>query len=320
MRLLAIDHTTLTLPETQPLWSRFRSHRGKKGLGPVAVEFACLFHLVSRAPFFYTLAKSATSDHQLIQNLIRRIRKADLILIDNGFYGLKTFLAIRRRGAHFLVPAKVTHRPQVLQKLGDDDYLCRLQSGAQTLVVRVIYVEQKGFRRRRLVTSLLDPQAFPTQEFGDLYHLRWGVETFYRDFKHTLQATHWHCRTPRTFEQELLAHLITVCLIRSVMLQAAQQAKQGVARLSFSRALTHIRVFFRRLPRLSLQHWGALFAQLVQTCADFLTRSKPGRSFSRDRQEIRRNARRKSRKRHQLFRPAPALWQTRQVLGDTLLP
>ena len=40
-----------------------------------------------------------------------------------------------------------------------------------------------GFRRRRLVTSLLDPDRFPASELARLYHLRWDIETFYTEEK-----------------------------------------------------------------------------------------------------------------------------------------
>lgn len=290
MRLLAIDHTTLTLPESGPLWRRFRSHRGKKGLGPVAVELACIFHLASCAPVAYTLGRAATSDHQLITRLIGRLRRRDLVLIDNGFYYLQTFLKIRQRRAHFLIPAKRTHRPRVLRQLGPSDYLCRIQSDQQTLPVRVLYVQRPGFRRRRLVTSLLDPEAFPAAEFSDLYHRRWQVETFFRDFKHTLKVTHWHCRHPQSFEQELLVHLLAVCLVRRVMLQAAASVRLQVDRLSFARCLVHLRLFFRHLvaPGACFQ---SLLAQLIRLCAGFRISVQPGRSFPRDRQHYRKKAR-----------------------------
>lgn len=320
LRLLAIDHTTLTLPESTPLWKRFKSHRGKKGLGPVAVEFACVFHLFSQAPFFYTIAKAATSDHKLIKRLIRRLRKADLILIDNGFYYLQTFLKIRKRGAHFLIPARTSHRPKVIKTLGGGDYLCRIISGEQSLIVRVIYIERKGFRRRRLVTSLLEPSAFPSADFSQLYHLRWGVETFYRDFKHTLQATHWHCRTPAAFERELAVHLITVCLVRKIMLEAALKARVQVRELSFARSLTEARVFFRRLCRLTDHR--QLYVQLVDICVTLRIVIKPGRRFSRDRQEYRRNARGIKPKRRGATLPAASASDPgRQVRSDNhLLP
>jgi hypothetical protein len=291
LRLLAIDHTTLTLPETPALWKRFRSHRGQQGLGPVAAEFACVFHVLTRAPFFYTIAAAATSDHDLIPKLVSCLRKGDLVLIDNGFYSLKTFLSLGRQGVHFLIPSKTTHRPKVLRQLGPSDYLCRIQSGRDTLVVRVVYVEQPGFRRRRLVTSLLDLTLFPAAEFPALYHLRWGIETFYRDLKSTLRITHWHCRTPATFEQELVVHLIVVCLIRRVMLEAAAQAQVSPARLSFARCLARIRIFFRRLPQLLVPELPSLQAALVHTCAALRLSFRPGRRFSRNPQEYRRKAR-----------------------------
>lgn len=314
----------MALPETRALWKRFQAHRGQQGLGPIAVEFACLFHLASRAPFRFTLARSATSDHRLIQKLLPGLRKGDLLLIDSGFYFWTTFWRIRKRGAHFLIPAKTSHRPCVIRKLAAGDYLCRLTRGDQSLVVRVCYVERPGFRRRRLVTSLLDAEQFPASQLAGLYHWRWGVETFYRDFKHTLQATHWHCRTPTTFEQELILHLITVCLIRIAMREAARQIGVPVAQLSFARCLTQIRLFFRRLGRRPTAHWPALYADLIHACTTFLVAIKPGRRFSRDRQQYRRKARGfppqcGSRK---PLAPAPVLAPARGHLrwDNTLLP
>jgi hypothetical protein len=71
----------------------------------------------------------------------------------------------------------------------------------------VLFVYRKGFRRRRLVTSLLDPILFPASELANIYHMRWDIETFYRDFKHTMRTTSWHCATPTTFHQELLVYV-----------------------------------------------------------------------------------------------------------------
>jgi hypothetical protein len=104
--------------------------------------------------------------------------------------------------------------------------------------VRVVFVYRDGFRRRRLVTSLLDPDRFPAAELARLYPLRWDIETFYRDFKHALRATSWHCQTPNSFHQERLMHLIALCLIRLAMLEASCLIHVSVGQISFARALT----------------------------------------------------------------------------------
>jgi IS4 transposase len=77
--------------------------------------------------------------------------------------------------------------------------------------------------------------SFPASEIAQLYHVRWDIETFYRDFKHTLRATSWHCHTPTTFHQELLVHMIALCLIRIAMFDASQLKNAPISKFSFSR-------------------------------------------------------------------------------------
>ena len=146
-------------------------------MGPIAVELCCLFDLVSRAPLRFVFDKVCTSEHKLILKLIRALKKGDLLLIDSGFYYCATFIKILARKAHFLIPAKSNNRPKVLRTLGQSDYLCQIKDSHDhtTLIVRVLFVYRKGFRRRRLVTSLLDPIVFPASELAKLYHMRWDI-------------------------------------------------------------------------------------------------------------------------------------------------
>ena len=294
LRLIAGDKTTLALPESQSLWKCFGAHSGQQGLGPISVEFCCLFDLLSRAPLRFVYDKACTSEHKLIDKLIQGIKKGDLILLDNGFYYSATFIKILLRHAHFLIPAKKTLRPQVLRILGEGDYLCQIKDydNNTNLTVRVVFVYRKGFRRRRLVTSLLDPILFPASELAHLYHMRWDIETFYRDFKHTLRATSWHCRTPTSFHQELLIHMIALCLIRIAMLQAGRLANLSVGQLSFTRALTETRLFLKiLLSTAELLLWPSIWTEFVQCCSRHRVRFKPDRQFPRDRQQYRRKSR-----------------------------
>ncbi len=204
------------------------------------------------------------------------------------------------RKAHFLIPAKSNNRPKVLRNLGPSDYLCQIKDShdQSTLIVRVLFVYRKGFRRRRLVTSLLDPIMYPASELANLYHMRWDIETFYRDFKHTMKAICWHCRSPITFQQELLMHMIVVCLIRIAMLEASQLAKVPVGRLSFARALTETRLFLQLILSASQSNcWTSIWTAFVKCCAKYLVKIKPNRQFPRDRQEYRRKSRGLERKR-----------------------
>jgi hypothetical protein len=294
LRLLAGDKTTLALPESHSLWKCFGSHKGQQGLGAIAVELCCLFDLISRAPLHFVYGKARTSEHKLIDKLIHSLKKGDLLLLDAGFYYCATFIKILGRHAHFIIPAKKTVRPQVLRPLGQGDYLCQIKdyNNNTTLTVRVLFVHRNGFRRRRLVTSLLDPSLFPPSELARLYHMRWDIETFYRDFKHTLRATSWHCHTPTSFHQELLMHMIALCLIRIAMLEATHLTNLSVCQLSFARALTETRLFLKLLLTTADRLlWPDLWQPFVHCCARHRVKFKPGRQFPRDRQQYRKKSR-----------------------------
>jgi Transposase DDE domain len=295
LRLLAADKTTLTLPDSRPLWECFGAHKGSQGLGPVAVELCCLFDVASRAPLRFVYGKVCTSEHKLIRKLIEHLKKGDLLLLDSGFYYCATFLKILLRHAHFIIPSREGMRPKVQQKLAEGDYLCEIKDSHKkkaTLTVRVVFVHRNGFRRRRLVTSLLDPDLFPASELARLYHMRWDIETFYRDFKQTLRATSWHCHTPSSFHQEIMVHMIALCLIRIVMFEAGRLKNLSVAQLSFARALTETRLFLKLIMSAGDEClWSSIRAEYVQCCARHRVDSRPGRQFSRDRQEYRRKSR-----------------------------
>lgn len=294
LRLLAGDKTTLALPESLPLWQCFGAHKGQQGLGPIAVELCCLFDLISRAPLRFVYDKAFTSEHKLVPKLIQHLKKGDLLLLDSGFYYCATFTKILLRNAHFIIPATKNMRPQVLRTLGEGDYLCQVKhyEDKTTLTLRVLFVHRNGFRRRRLVTSLLEPTQFPASELARLYHMRWDIETFYRDFKHTLHATSWHSHTPNSFHQELLVHMIAICLIRIAMLEAGRLANVTVGQISFARALTETRLFLKLLlTTTQILLWPSLWRAFVQCCARHRVQFKPDRQFPRDRQQYRRKSR-----------------------------
>jgi hypothetical protein len=242
----------------------------------------------------FVYSKSATSGHKLIPKLICHLKKGDLLLLDSGFYSCATISKIMARSANLIIPLKENQRPKVLRILGESDYLCQIQDSynKKTINVRVVFVHRNGFRRRRLVTSLLDHIQFPSSELARLYHMRWDIETFYRDFKCTLRATSWHCQTPQTFHQELLVHMIVCCLIRTAMLEGSRLHTLSIRQLSFTRALTETRLFLKKLLADSeLCPWASMWVIHVQCCARYRVKNKPDRQFPRDQQEYRRKSR-----------------------------
>jgi hypothetical protein len=136
-----------------------------------------------------------------------------------------------------------------------------------------------------------------------------------------MQATSWHCRTPTSFHQELLVHMIVVGLIRITMLEASQLANVAVGQLSFARALTETRLFFQLLLSSGKENrWASIWTAFVKCCAKYRVKIKPNRQFPRDRQQYRKKSRGLKRKRQGLkpkaTKAAPSLLSKPETLKN----
>ena len=319
-RLVCADKTTLALPEWPELWDKFGCHKIRKHLGPVGVEFCCIFSIYTRAPIAFAFGKSNTSDERLFTRLVKHIRKGTLVLLDNGFYSFIIFELILKRFSHFIIPAAVSLKPKLVKELGAGDYLAEITSSKtkRTMVVRVLYVYRMGFRRRRIVTSLLDPVKFPSSEIAALYHLRWTIETFYREFKVSMQANVWHCQKVESFEKELVSKLIAVCLVRLASAASSNSLGLMPSDISFAKVFTEVKIFLKKITSsIYPGEFAAFHREFICRCARYLVDIRPDRAFSREKQVYRRISRNLQKKR--VGRP-PAKIDIKENPRPELLP
>jgi hypothetical protein len=110
-----------------------------------------------------------------------------------------------------------------------------------SLIVRELRysIEQPGYRTREvlLVTTLLDPLAYPAAELAQLYFDRWQIEVNLRHLKQTLHLDILRCKTVAGIHKELLMIALAYNLVRLVMLRAAHTQGVSVHRVSFIDAL-----------------------------------------------------------------------------------
>ena len=327
-----MDKTTLALPESPELAKAYGWHKANKALGTVGAELACLFCAVARAPIAFAHAKANTSEDKLFHQLLGQLPPLSVLLVDAGYYSFALFQKIRLDPTrHFVVPASLTTRPRMVKKLGPHGFLAEIADSkdkSATMLVRVFYVYRDGFRRRRLVTSLLDPDEFPAVEVAALYRRRWSIETFYKEFKVEMQANKWHCATPECFQKELACQMIVACMAKLAMGEAAAEAGLTPCDLSFAHAYAGLKCLFARaLMRAGSGpgSWEDDRRSYLGQCAKREAGGKPGRSFPRDKQQYRKKGRgllkkRRGRPRKKVERPKrPAPETLTNLKGVTVL-
>jgi hypothetical protein len=96
-------------------------------------------------------------------------------------------------------------------------------------------ITRRGHRSRQvtIVTTLLDPQAYPKHALAELYGLRWQVETNLRHLKSTMRMDVLRCQSVEGIHRELAVFGIVYNAVRLVMLHSAQLQGVPPDRISF---------------------------------------------------------------------------------------
>ncbi len=80
-----------------------------------------------------------------------------------------------------------------------------------------------------LMTSLLDPDDDPADEFAELYHLRWGQEEHYKCFKSRVEVENWSGKSALTICQDFHAKVLALNLT-AVLASTAQKIVENSCR------------------------------------------------------------------------------------------
>ena len=96
------------------------------------------------------------------------------------------------------------------------------------------------------VLTNLDTVAFPPTKLKELYAMRWGIETSFRELKHTIGLQHFHAKKVEFVHQEIFARLTMYnfyqLITQSVVIQ--QNSKKYAYKVNFSAAVHICRQFF----------------------------------------------------------------------------
>jgi hypothetical protein len=264
-RVKIVDGTAGSLPDTAQNQARYPQPRNQKpGCGFPMLKLVGLFSLATGALLHAVHGPLRVHDVQLLRQLWSALTKGDLVLADRGFCSFGCLAKLQQAGIDALM--RLHQRRSVNfrrgKRLGKDDRLvawtkpsrcpCMLSPEqfaalSDTLTVRQVRVKPtvKGFRTHTLVlvTTLLDPIAYPAEALAALYFQRWRVELHFRELKTLLRLDVLRCRSPQMVHKELLMHLSAYNLVRAVMQQAARCHQVDLSRISFKGALDTLQSF-----------------------------------------------------------------------------
>lgn len=283
LRLMALDGHVTNLPDTPEnaaYFGRPGCDRGQSAWPQVRGVYLseCGTHAVVDAGFW----PIHISEQVGVGRLLRSVEAGMLVLWDRGLYSYDLIEAALLRGAEVLVRAPSSIKPQYLQRLPDGTALVRIQpsepkrrkSGEGRILRLIEYTltdpARPGYaEKHRLLTSLLDPRAYPWEELVCTYHERWEEEVLFDEIEVHQQRpdTLLRSRKPVGVLQELYALLLAHYAVRFLMWQAAQKARLDPDRLSFTRTLQLVEMATPVFALLAEEQIPAFYQKLLDDIA-----------------------------------------------------
>jgi hypothetical protein len=305
-RLLAMDGTTITLPNVE----RLRKHYGrpKNGARKKAAPQARLVMLTlpgTRIPIAYEVSPLADSELKLAARLMPHVRADDLLLMDRGFLSYGLFWQIQNQGAYFGTRLKSNFNYRKVKRLGPQDWLVqwtpqdtrkKWRDLPRSIQLRVISYQFPGFRASAVLTNVLDPKRLSREDWvrlaqdcddngkftPGLYHRRWEIETSYFELKIVLRLKSLRSHTPASLEYELAGRVVYYLLTRWLIVLAAEKHGVEPLRISFTNAVRELEQM-RSAFLCSTAAWArdVLLPRLLDRLASHLVPLRPGRHYPR---------------------------------------
>ena len=320
-RLLAVDGSDLqfTANPNDPL-SYFPGVNGQKPYS--FLHLNALYDLGSNLYLDAVVQKRrAAHENAALVEMVNRsnIKDPAIVMADRNYESYNTLEHIRRKGWNYLI--RLREAAGILSNLSlpDGEFDMPVQiflTRKQTKEVKNLLQENPGkyrhisskqnfeflpkgssefypisFRIVRfkisdkstetLITNL-DMDSFPAEELKHLYHLRWGIETSFRQLKYTIGLSWFQSKKVECITQEIFARLTmyNFCELITSHVVIQNKRRKYVYQTNFTAAVHICRQFLR----------GAVSPPKVETLiSQHIVPIRPGRSTPRRTKDIKFN-------------------------------
>jgi hypothetical protein len=262
LRVLAIDGFTLNVAKTPDNVAGFGIPGNDLGVGPFPqVRVVALAEVGTRSLQGVRVGPLSEGEQPMARHLWPRCGRGDVVVGDRGFLSYQDLRDIIDSGAHAVLRAKADIDLPVLAVASDGSYLSRIADPEASrrlrrkrlpaadipgIPVRVIEysvaaADEDGGEVSEvfaLVSTLTDHDAYPIEDFPDLYHDRWRLETAIGDVETRLlpgPRAVLRSKSPDMVRQEIYGLLCTYQAIRALIVAGAQDTGLDPDRISFTR-------------------------------------------------------------------------------------
>lgn len=193
--------------------------------GYPVIQLMALVETGTRALIGAMFGTAADGELTWARRLLGQLDEGMVLLGDRGFDGAAFLGEVAATRAQFLIRIKSGRKLPTVARLGDGTVLAMLGAVKVRVItahVQVTCHDGTGYGDDyRLVTTLLDPGAYPADTLIGLYHQRWEHEISYLALRHTLLGGRvLRSHDPSGLAQEMWALLTVYQALRTAACDA----------------------------------------------------------------------------------------------------
>ena len=284
--ILACDGSDINIPYNPDDFETYHRNCQKRGYNQLHLN--TVFDILNRTYIDAVLEPDCKSHERaaFIQMVDRYSGNKAIFIADRGYEGYNVFAHLMRSGQKFVVRLKDDSSNGIIssydfEKFRDknrefDCIIRTILTCKQTkevkkdidtytiinrkqldyfeknaefpLSLRIVCIRVDEGVYEYLATNL-DRNQFPLPRLKDLYHLRWGIETSFRDLKYTIDILHFHARTRAYVEQEAWARLLVFNFCQAITCHVIAEKKEPAkfdVKINFAIAVCICREFLKQ--------------------------------------------------------------------------
>jgi hypothetical protein len=241
-RLVGIDSSLIHLPNTEEVGREFGWVSCQNQEGPCGRyaqgRLSVLTDLLNRMALHTLLVGWETGERALAVEHVSALGPQDIALLDRGFASYELFARFIARQRFFVCRCARSSFAAVNRLFEENragqSVIVELQPPNGTIgeiraaglperiKVRLVTLRLSTGELEVLATNLLDESGYETAALGELYHYRWGIETYYGLLKGRLDLENFTGRSPEAVRQDVYA-TIFLSNLESVLTRPTQR-------------------------------------------------------------------------------------------------
>ena len=310
--LLAVDGSNMHLMDVAEVVNYFGTADNKYGGVPMARAIQ-IHDVLNDLTVWSDIFPRSQSENVVISNRIHNLSPDSITLFDRGYpsYSLIYQLSAEEEPRHFVMRCKLTFSKEVnsfvqskkksmttilfptdhaIVKLKECGFIVRKNTG---LKIRMVKVELPTGEIEVLLTNLFDEKKFTVQKLGELYFMRWKIETAFSKQKNQLQMEIFSGHRVVCIEQDYAAGIFVANLQSLIEKQCDHEVNEISVRRKHAYKINK-NASWASLKNRILQ----LFIQPVDSCTILIELQKllikniepvrPGRQYKREKEKRKR--------------------------------